>query len=634
MADAVLAFQNHVTAAATTLTVSSAATGLDAGQLENQHGASSTAWQTAAGVTSASLTINSGSTSSKWRAFCLAGTNLTSGATVRWRTGNSEAFFEAARSYDYEPAPGVAIPAGGVFTRASTGWSFDANGLLVSTAANLPRYYFDPADGTMRGMLIEQARANRLLWSRDMTNAAWVKTNCTAALTATGIDGVANSASTITVTTGVASVAQTITLSSLARIFSIYVKRVSGSGDILISINGTNYQSVAPTSTEWQRVSISATVTNPVVTLRMTNTGDVFAFDCAQIEDSTAATTPIITTSATVTRSPDELNVTGSLFGATQGTMYAAIRNIGMAGITSARARNSAGTDYIELRTQASSVAADLIVRTASTTVYDGPNTSAGALAPLNRMLAKWVNGNSANARAEGWLNGGQMGDYAGLINQPDRVQVFCSSTGGVLSRLTTYTTALSDGRTVALTANNPFSSLHGTTFDSGVLSNTVAAGYGQSTVVAPAEVTGQYAVVDIVDPTNPDANLNIPLAFAGPALQPGIGLSSQTRNARERDKVVVRSRGGQEYVTLRNQRRRWTIDFAALSTSEYWDGIAEMERIAADGSNVLLVPFPSGDNTPREAIYGRLSSTSEAAWPFPNEAGLRQWSGTISQRL
>jgi hypothetical protein len=170
--------------------------------------------------------------------------------------------------------------------------------------------------------------------------------------------------------------------------------------------------------------------------------------------------------------------------------------------------------------------------------------------------------------------------------------------------------------------------------YDSGTLSGTVIAGYAQSLAIATTEQTGRYARVDIADAGNPDGFLNIPLAYAGPVLQPAVGLAYGTRHARDRDEVVVRSRGGQEFVTLRSARRRWGFDFGALTTAEFWDGLAELDRVAADGTNVLLVPFPAGSNVAREAVFGRLAFADDATWPAPNEAGLRRFAGTITERL
>jgi hypothetical protein len=84
-------------------------------------------------------------------------------------------------------------------------------------------------------VLVEEARTNLCLYSDDFTNAAWVKSNLTAAKTATGPDGVANSASTLTATAANATAQQDITSASAARITSMFVKRRTGTGAVTLS---------------------------------------------------------------------------------------------------------------------------------------------------------------------------------------------------------------------------------------------------------------------------------------------------------------------------------------------------------------------------------------------------------------
>ena len=61
------------------------------------------------------------------------------------------------------------------FTRASTATYFDANGVLRSAASGVPRIDHDPATGECKGLLIEEARTNLLLYSEQFDNAAWAK---------------------------------------------------------------------------------------------------------------------------------------------------------------------------------------------------------------------------------------------------------------------------------------------------------------------------------------------------------------------------------------------------------------------------------------------------------------------------
>lgn len=195
----------------------------------------------------------------------------------------------------------------------------DANGLLTTVGANTLR------TGTA-GATIEPAATNVALWCRDLTNAAWTKTNCTAAKNQTGIDGAANAASSLTATAGNATCLQAITLASSSREQSAFVKRITGSGVVeMTTDNGTTWTAVAVTA-GWTRVDIPAqTLADPTVGFRLVTSGDAIAIDYVQNEAS-ILTTPILTTTAAATRNADTVNVTDAaslLTGATALTVMA-----------------------------------------------------------------------------------------------------------------------------------------------------------------------------------------------------------------------------------------------------------------------------------------------------------------------
>jgi len=182
--------------------------------------------------------------------------------------------------------------------------------LQVSQATNTPL----TANPTSNGLLIEESRTNRILWNRDATQANWVSTNITAAKDQTGIDGVANAASSLTATSADGTCIQTITLASGSRTGSVYLKRLTGTGTVQVSLNGSTWSTVDLSDTEWRRVVLSGTVTNPTVGIKIATSGDAVAMDYAQVEDGAFATTPILTTTATVTRSADVASMSGNNF--------------------------------------------------------------------------------------------------------------------------------------------------------------------------------------------------------------------------------------------------------------------------------------------------------------------------------
>jgi hypothetical protein len=183
------------------------------------------------------------------------------------------------------------------------------------------------ATAASSGILLEESRANRILWCRDATQANWTKTNVTVARDQTGIDGIANTATRITATAGGGTCTQTITLASGSRTSSVYLRRVTGSGPVQVSMDGTTWSTIDLSSMQWRRSSLSGTVTNPVVAIRLLTNGDAVAMDYAQVEDAEGASSPIFTTSAAATRAGDvawtTANNDGSITNITRFSAYA-----------------------------------------------------------------------------------------------------------------------------------------------------------------------------------------------------------------------------------------------------------------------------------------------------------------------
>lgn len=177
------------------------------------------------------------------------------------------------------------------------------------------------------GFRREAAATNNLLHSRDLSNAAWsTKTNITADKTATGLDGIANTATTLTATAADAIILQSITLASADRCASAYAKRKTGTGTISFTQDGgstwTDITSLINSST-WSRVEITSTLANPSVGFKLSTSGDAIDVDCVQNEAGAVATSPIVTTTAAITRNVDSLTYqTASNIDSAVGTIF------------------------------------------------------------------------------------------------------------------------------------------------------------------------------------------------------------------------------------------------------------------------------------------------------------------------
>lgn len=193
-------------------------------------------------------------------------------------------------------------------TRAQTVSSY-----AETTAGLLVPFGPDTLRVTDKGLPVEEARTNVVLWSRDLTNAAWTKSNVTAALDQVGADGVAASATSLTATAGNGTVLQAITLGSSARFQSAYVKRLTGTGTINMTMdNGSTWTAITVTSSYTRLTIPTQTLANPTVGFRIVTSGDAIAVDFAQNENTgAAASSPIPTTTVAVTRAADQILLAG-----------------------------------------------------------------------------------------------------------------------------------------------------------------------------------------------------------------------------------------------------------------------------------------------------------------------------------
>ena len=222
--------------------------------------------------------------------------------------------YDASYVPEYVSVGVVASPFFGVGIDGAKYFETDWQGAPLSAASLL-------------GFRREAAATNNLLHSRDLGNAAWsTKTNITAAKTATGLDGIANTATTLTATAADAIILQPITLASAARCASAYVKRRTGTGTVSFTQDGgSTWADITAqiNGSTWSRVQITSTLANPSVGFKISASGDAIDVDCAQNEAGAVATSPIVTTTAVVTRNADSLTYqTAGNWSDTAGTAY------------------------------------------------------------------------------------------------------------------------------------------------------------------------------------------------------------------------------------------------------------------------------------------------------------------------
>lgn len=260
-----------------------------------------------ASQSSEALALLSGET--EGLAFCFTDSANAAGSVAVIDTGTP------ANDVDGDPQDSL------TYTSPSEKWVFNDSGVLVSTddgggGYNLPIQH-DQSTNEKLGLLIEEQRTNLVLQSNDFTNAAWSKTTMTTAKDQTGPDNVSNSASLLTATAANATAIQSITSTSADRTFSVWLKRVTGTGNIEITLdNGSTWTAVTGdiNGSTWSRVDIQQTLADPDVGIRIVTSGDEVAAWCAQQEEGSFPTSPIPTTTVAVTRVADDISMPSTDF--------------------------------------------------------------------------------------------------------------------------------------------------------------------------------------------------------------------------------------------------------------------------------------------------------------------------------
>jgi hypothetical protein len=345
------------------------------------------------------------------------------------------------------------------FTRTTTGTYIGSDGLVKTAAIDEPRFDYDPTTLQPRGLLIEVARTNILLHSSDLTQAVWTPTNATVAMTATGPNGVANSATTVTATAGNATVLQAVIAASTGRISSVYIKRRTGTGTVEITQNGGTTWTAVTVTTGWTRVSLpAATVLNPIVGLRIVSSGDavdVAFFQCETSISAASSITSVIPTSASqVTRAADVALVTGtnfsSWYNATEGSMLAVFSAFTTAGFgTAYTVSNGTSTQQWTPSAALSNITHIVSAVTTQATI------SVGTYAPNTIFKSAFgVKLNSVQAAVNGVLG---TEDTAANMPTVDRLNIGSNATSGVqltghIRSLTYYPTRLTNAELQALT--------------------------------------------------------------------------------------------------------------------------------------------------------------------------------------
>lgn len=232
-------------------------------------------------------------------------------------------------------------------TRAlNTATRFNSSGLIEIVNANLPRFDYTPSTLAPKGLLVEESRANLLLYSDQFNSATWSKTASVNPDQLVSPDGTTN-ADLVSTTGNFQYVRQLITATAnAAYTVSFFVKPVSGTPTVRLyltngpqtEVAGSNFslvgagslgtlfqvgtgvvtsRTITQLANGWYRCTLSGTVNTTSLYGYIDNhsVGTVsYGLYGAQLEAGAFATSYVPTTTASLTRNADVAAMTGTNF--------------------------------------------------------------------------------------------------------------------------------------------------------------------------------------------------------------------------------------------------------------------------------------------------------------------------------
>jgi hypothetical protein len=575
----------------------------------------------------------------------LISTTLGAGATVRARIGNEAGIVEAPASLNLNFLQG-ALDSRLAFTRGSVAWSFNQSGDLGQSGNNVARFDHDPVTRERRGLLMEMARSNIALHSRDFTQAAWVKTNITTALDVTGINGVANSASRLTATAANGTALQTITSASANHVTSFFLRRINGTGTVEMTQNGGTTWTPVTLTSAWQRFVVPfATVTNPVIGIRLGVSGDVIAVDLAQTEAETFPTSPIITAGASVTRAVDNavMSPVSSWFNPSEGTILLELsfpffpEGNATAGTSDILRIDDGGINAFVIRMAGRSISAtylDALAIVAGATVFDSLNYSGFtanqtlrfALAYNTTQFATSFNGSVPATSATTSLPTG--------IN---RLRISGENGAAYIRRIAYYPTRLSNAQLIALTGTGSTLVPAEITGDTGIIAAEAEdANQGNVIMTLPAPAVGRYLRIDIENPTA--AFTDIGVLAAGQlwrtdrSIAYGIDEGRLMLDRRDRNAFT-----GVEFpvpAVINPRYARFTLP--VLSDNEVRNQHRELVRQLGAARDGLVIPDIADGlaERNRRALWGALNEPGGNAGTIMAAFNINERSFTVTERV
>jgi hypothetical protein len=613
-------------------------------------------------------------------AVALLSTSLrtANGDTVRARLGTAEGIVEAAPLFDLDlTSPDtLALPAGWAFNRASSGWRFNAAGVLVEESVDVARFDYSPATLACRGLLLEEARTSGISNPRAEGAAAgtpgtmptnWslsVSGGLSSSVVGTGTEsglpyldirvfGTTSGAATILAMfqTGpglAAASGQAWTATAFLRLVggawgspssgpSLLIRENNSGGGALVTNTSAALSLPTAAGLATQRASYSVTLGNASTANAHSGltlgyaTGQVVDFTLRigvpQLERGPAASSPIlppVAAPAFATRAADQARITGLSVG--PATMLIQSTNTGAFNASLvviggwAPGNDFNNSSYFQLSAVLgvptfAAISGGVGVSRGLSGSFGTPTTYVGATASAVVMFAA----NAFSSASAAAFVQPAVHDRAALGGTPwgNSSQIGIANGVGIYRRWALYPARLSDAQIVALATTGSSRTAAGLAWDSGALGvETDADALGNTSLLAPSAVVGRYLLVDVASPDA--AVIDLGRLVAGPLWRPLHGFAYGAGEGREildqRDRNPITAAEFPRPALFAPRMQRFTLP--VLSNAELRTAWRSMLARLRGAGEALWIPDTSATRAEihQRSLWGAIAAGGEEA--------------------
>ncbi len=136
-------------------------------------------------------------------------------------------------------------------------------------------------------------------------------------------------------------------------------------------------------------------------------------------------------------------------------------------------------------------------------------------------------------------------------------------------------------------------------------------------------DISARYFVIEVEDTGNTESYIDLHKLVIGPAWRTSTDIKLGYTISYEDKSKVSRSRGGQAYINIQPQYRKFSVNFEGLPRRETYNNLLEMDKLLGTGNPILLCLAPEDlANLGNKSVYGNQAALKPSKERLKNFVG------------